>query len=928
MSFVSLILLALCSGFPSNVHAVDVGTQLDNDRYSSLFLTREHVSSILQTTLDDDDGADIFMHDNGRRLQEDAAWRRIIQHGWEWNKRSSRQIRQVSSGGRRNLRSDKADDNRRLKIAHIAPFVVCSSSEGQSGYQRRQAIVASLNVTKEHAQTISNTEEETCFIVTSSTEAMELYLTQNAQANNVTSDEQVIVDVTPNDNGPKIKLGPLVDALKVPKGTATGILDDANWSPPNATNLSDMNYMVEELITDEFSYENVTKKVKRDIRKWTRSIMIELLPGSVQEDYRLEDVAKDIVEYVKIMAQIAPSNMTTTTSSTNSTSRLRKLEATNDTSTASIMKLPPPHSIRQSFSLTATAPSNVGDNDASSNNTTDSDKPSKARDVWSDALKKGVEASHGCKDMMDTLEVRTRREPKPKPSKEKEAEDDKSLNVMAGFEVILHPPSQFQKEEAVQSSVWNKNCVLSLLMGFAVHPLVQTVEVGKPIVLASIGGVTNPQWITQSGEEDSRPFFKAGLDGSGQVVAVADGGLDTDNCYFRDSSASNSIYGRDSSSWDFSQRKVVHYDNTFGDKRDIESGHGTSVASILAGRKSSDGSNEEKGHADGTAPGSYLAFFDMEDDNDGIGDPGVDRLLSSLYKSGQGGSKKGARVINASWGRSYYGQYTSYCREYDSALRDEYPGLLFVVSAGNTGRDGVSSIQDPASCKNPLAVGSSLSYGTDAHYGEKGIEYLADYSSQGPASDKRMKPDIVAPGHFVLAAYANPDREGECDGWGEPDVKDSEQNGSGSHYITGTSMASPVLAGAAAILRQYFEEGYCNAGVCCGYQGCTGSMDPSGSLLKAILMNGAQPLQGGVQYVPGGEILDRSLEEYDSNQGVGRLNLLKSVPLRDENSMQMQVVNDKFIVDGNKDVYTFYIDRDNCNRDREFSVTLAWYGTL
>ena len=93
-------------------------------------------------------------------------------------------------------------------------------------------------------------------------------------------------------------------------------------------------------------------------------------------------------------------------------------------------------------------------------------------------------------------------------------------------------------------------------------------------------------------------------------------------------------------------------------------------------------------------------------------------------------------------------------------------------------------------------------------------------------------------------------------------------------------------------------------------------------------MNGAQPLQGGVQYVPGGEILDRSLEEYDSNQGVGRLNLLKSVPLRDENSMQMQVVNDKFIVDGNKDVYTFYIDRDNCNRDREFSVTLAWYGTL
>ena len=96
-------------------------------------------------------------------------------------------------------------------------------------------------------------------------------------------------------------------------------------------------------------------------------------------------------------------------------------------------------------------------------------------------------------------------------------------------------------------------------------------------------------------------------------------------------------------------------------------------------------------------------------------------------------------MITASWGRSYYGQYTSFCRQYDNALHARYPDLTLVVSAGNTGRAGPGSIQDPADCKSPLAVGSTLSHGTDLRDGELGIEYLADYSSRGPTQDKRMK---------------------------------------------------------------------------------------------------------------------------------------------------------------------------------------------
>ena len=72
----------------------------------------------------------------------------------------------------------------------------------------------------------------------------------------------------------------------------------------------------------------------------------------------------------------------------------------------------------------------------------------------------------------------------------------------------------------MESSAWNKQCVLSLIIGLSIQPMVQTIEIAQKLELASITGKTNPQWITQSGKINRRPFFDSGLDGSGQVVAV------------------------------------------------------------------------------------------------------------------------------------------------------------------------------------------------------------------------------------------------------------------------------------------------------------------------------------------------------------------------------------------------------------------------
>jgi hypothetical protein len=173
-----------------------------------------------------------------------------------------------------------------------------------------------------------------------------------------------------------------------------------------------------------------------------------------------------------------------------------------------------------------------------------------------------------------------------------------------------------------------------------------------------------------------------------------------------------------------------------------------------------------------------------------------------------------------------------------------------------------------------------------------------------------MKPDIVAPGYKILAPRAH-----------------AKANNYDETYETfGTSFSAPVVAGNAALIRQYFEEAWFP----CGKRGCNKNnnyivQNPSGSLVKAILMNGAIQSIQNVQKLPGGQITE-SVREYDNNAGMGLINMANSLPLEGVNDMDALAVNNRSINDGDLDYIIIKTKANSCaNVIDSLRVTLSWY---
>ncbi|KAK1734087.1 subtilase family serine peptidase [Skeletonema marinoi] len=414
-------------------------------------------------------------------------------------------------------------------------------------------------------------------------------------------------------------------------------------------------------------------------------------------------------------------------------------------------------------------------------------------------------------------------------------------------------------------------CALVLLLAITANPDVCSVDVQRSVKTHNL--IAN--YLTESEIEDVTPFQEEGIDGTGEVVAISDSGVDIDNCYFYDPNTNkNGPVGSPTGPGplvDLSFRKVVQY-VAYADSGDPSNGHGTHVAGTIAGKRF-----DEEGAADGIASGAKLAVLDV---------PPV-AIFHRIYTSGY---------------------YTSRDRDFDQFMyeNDEF---LAIVAAGNAGDDGgldvPKTVGSPANSKNGIGVGATMSWGSSLPNRGYGPSFVTYFSSRGPTADGRMKPDLMAPGNKMLSAGARPNEQGECDS----DLK----------YSAGTSMAAPVVSGTAAKIRQYFRQGYYPSGE---KNSDDAYPNPSGGLLKAVLLNGAQALLGVDNVIRGGGVTPSA--PYDNNQGFGRLSLQDSVYLAGKTNVQLKIWDRESVPNGGTNTYDVTIDKSGGCQSKDLSVTLVW----
>jgi hypothetical protein len=348
-------------------------------------------------------------------------------------------------------------------------------------------------------------------------------------------------------------------------------------------------------------------------------------------------------------------------------------------------------------------------------------------------------------------------------------------------------------------------------------------------------------------------------------------------------------------------------------------GHGNLNAHIIAGYDNTSGSPfaDSSGYHYGLGVCPFVkvgqsVIFDPST----FTSPNYSTLQSQAYASG-------ARISSNSWGGNSNG-YSVDSQAYDALVRDAQSGtsgnqeMVIVFAAGNNGANGANTVGEPGTAKNIITVGAGENVQAFGGSDGSGISDsransandMATFSSRGPTSDGRNKPDIVAPGTHVSGGVGQAAQVATGTGTAIACFDGSGVSGgvssmyfpsSGQEFYTassGTSHSTPCVAGGCALVRQYFL----NHGI----------TPPSPAMTKAVLMNSARYMTGS----------GASGNLWSNAQGMGEMNLGETfkyatttpTTLRDE------VAGDIFTATGQTRVFTGSIS----DTSKPFRVTVAW----
>ncbi len=281
--------------------------------------------------------------------------------------------------------------------------------------------------------------------------------------------------------------------------------------------------------------------------------------------------------------------------------------------------------------------------------------------------------------------------------------------------------------------------------------------------------------------------FANGYDGTGVTVAVIDSGINGDKDL-------QNAAGQSRVTKSFTYVPGMY-------KTSDAYGHGTHVAGILAGNAAQSSGPNAKATFRGIAPNASIVNIRVLDANgastDSVVIQGINQAIALKVN-----------VINLSLGRPAFESYTldPLCQAVERAWK---AGIVVVVAAGNQGRNqatqGYATITAPGNDPYVITVGAMKDRSTLT----RTDDLIASYSSKGPTFiDHVVKPDLVAPGNRIASLSAT-----STILWSNSSLTTNlidqsyylvNATGTSTAYyrLSGTSMASPMVSGAAALLLQ------------------------------------------------------------------------------------------------------------------------------